>query len=237
MGRHPAHEALVERGAAHRVALVQPGIREGARLDHLLRRIGRPDPRRRAAEELRGRADDGAEDPVEIERRGHHLVDPAQRPQPLLAHARLREQARILDGHRRVVRELAEHAEIRVGPDAPGPSGHAQDAGDLPAEAQRQHDLAADTLGRDDLGVLLRHARIGEVVVGDERLAGGEDAAADALPRFHAQAHHGRTGAGDGDDDGRLAAGLHRRDERQVAAGQLAGAVGDALEHHRVVEP
>ena len=30
---------------------------------------------------------------------------------------------------------------------------------------------------------------------------------------------------------------LHRRDEREVAAGQLAGAVGDALEHHRVVEP
>ena len=30
MGGDPAHEALVERGAAHRVALVQPGIREGA---------------------------------------------------------------------------------------------------------------------------------------------------------------------------------------------------------------
>ena len=31
------------------VALVQPGIREGARLDHLLRGVGRPDPRRGAA--------------------------------------------------------------------------------------------------------------------------------------------------------------------------------------------
>ena len=218
MGGDPAHEALVERGAAHRVALVQPGIREGARLDHLLRGIGRPDPGRSAAEELRGGAHDGAEDLVEIERRGHHLVDPAQRPQPLLAHAGLPEQARILDGHRGVVRELAEHAQIRVGPDARGPAGHAQDPGDLPAEAQRQHHLAAYPLGHDDLGVLLRHARIGEVVLGDERLAGDEDAPADAPPRLHPQAHQGLAGAGDGDDDGRLAVRLHRRDERQVAA-------------------
>ena len=141
VGGDPAHQALVERDAAHRVALVQPGIREGARLEHLLRGVGRPDPRRGAAEELRGGAHDGPEDLVEVERRGHHLVDPAQRPQPLLAHVRLPEQARILDRHRRLVRELAEHAQIRVGPDAPGPGGHAQDPGDLPAEAQRQHGL------------------------------------------------------------------------------------------------
>ena len=74
-------------------------------------------------------------------------------------------------------------------------------------------------------------------MLGDERLAGDEDAPADAPPRLHPQAHQGLARTGDGDDDGRLAARLHRRDERQVAAGQLAGAVRDALEHHRVVEP
>jgi hypothetical protein len=62
-------------------------------------------------------------------------------------------------------------------------------------------------------------------------------APADALPRLHPQAHQAcRAGAGHGGDDGRLAAGLQRRDERDIAAGQLAGAVDDALEHHRVVE-
>jgi hypothetical protein len=233
----PAHETLVECGAAYRVVLQQQGIREGAHLDHLLRGIGRPDPGRGAAEELGGGVHDGPEDLVEVERRRHHLVDPVQGPQPLLAQARRPEQARILDGRRRVVRELAEHAQIRVGPDAPGPGGDPQDAGDLPAEAQWQHGLAAHPLRHDVLGELLRHARVGEVVLGDERLAGREHAAADTQPRLQPQAHPvGRAGAGNGGDDGCLAAGFQRRDERVVGAGQLAGAVGDALEHHRVVQ-
>jgi hypothetical protein len=93
---------------------------------------------------------DGPEDLVEVERRRHYLVYPVQGPQPLLAHARLPEQARVLDGRRRVVREFAEHAQIRVRPDAPAPSGDPQDAGDLPAEAQWQYGPGVQTLGRDD---------------------------------------------------------------------------------------
>jgi hypothetical protein len=74
-------------------------------------------------------------------------------------------------------------------------------------------------------------------VLGDERLAGAEDAPAGAQPRsIRRPIKPGVRAPETAAMTACLAAGLQRRDERDVAAGQLAGALGDALKHHRVVQ-
>ena len=91
-------------------------------------------------------------------------------------------------------------------------------------------------LGHDDLGVLLRHERIGEVVLGDEQLPGGGRTRppTHAPPRLHPQAHQPsrapETATTTAACPPASTGAMNARSPPPVA-----GAVRDALEHHRVV--